>query len=155
MLRVLNCGTNEELRALRHQVIARSDCCEVVSPSLQEAVARLRNGEHFDVLVVCQMVNQFADVLCVEFRRANPAGRIIGTTGGLWITKCESDITVDAREPSELVAAVTSYAASKAKFKNERLIFSRDGKWADWQSASGTLCRDTRVSPKRRELRGS
>jgi hypothetical protein len=97
-------------------------------------VSRLRNGEPFDVLVFCnQMDNKFADILCLEFRRANPEGRIVGISGGPLAMKAKSDVIVDAHDPRELVLAITSYPVRKSQFQYERrLTFEETGKWKGW-----------------------
>lgn len=132
MLRVLHSSTDEQLRALRHQILARVDC-EVVSLPPQKAVLVIAN-EPPDVLVVCsQMAAHFADALCGAFRRANPYGRLVAIVSSGWGSTYEADLVVDAHTPEALVSAVLTYPAMQARFKHARqLMFVNDGKWIGW-----------------------
>lgn len=133
MTRVLNCGSHEGLHALRHRVLESVPDCEVVSLTPEHAVEVLA-CKNFDVLVLCyQMSNEFADAICIKFRHANPAGRVVAIVGVPWTRMCEADITVDAHKPSALTAAVASYPEACSTFKHgRRLSFSDDATWAGW-----------------------
>lgn len=145
MVRVLNCCGNEELRTLRHQILAAA--CETVSAAPELALAEIRSRKH-DVLVICDpAIDQFADTLCLEFRRANPAGRIVAVQGATRTTAiCEADVTVDAYDPQALVAAITSYPEARSKFRHERrLSYSEAGNFRGW---SCDRCCWNRPEPK-------
>lgn len=133
MLCILNCCSNDQLRTLRHQILAQVSC-EVVSPRPEDALAAVKSKK-YDVLVVCHpAVDRIFDTLCLEFRHANPAGRVIAIQGAARsVAICEADITVDAYDPKALVEAITSYPELRSKFKHERrLTHSEKGTFVGW-----------------------
>jgi hypothetical protein len=133
MIRVLNCSIDEELQALRHLILAQLEAVEVFSPRPGQAVSIIRSQKLHVLVVCCQLDDTSADSLSVEFRRANPQGRIIGIVSASWNHAWEADVLVDTHSPRALVTAVSSYPAMQSQFKHKRrLVLVTTDKWTGW-----------------------
>ncbi len=132
-IRVLNSGAHTDLLALRHEILARIEHCQVVSLPPNEAALIVATQTH-DVLVLCnQMDTQVADTLAVAFRRANPQGRVVVIVSAGRKRGCEADVNVDAHSPKALVTAICSYPATCAHLTHDRrLVFAKTDKWSGW-----------------------
>jgi CheY-like chemotaxis protein len=150
MPKVLICGPNAALRALRAELLERAGCEVVVPGDTAQAIAELRRGV-FDVLVVCQQTEPgAAEELFRQFRKTQGSGRIIAIEGipGQWRDK--ADTYIDSHAPQALVTAVVAPAFPIPWQHERQLVFTASDPWKGWYCSRCCWNRREPATPEER-----